>query len=256
MKVLHEFVPTRKFLSLAEETKNLVDGWNITDSASGIPAPSRTAVGCVLKTKYPEKIVIPVCILHYKSAVEAGALALAASAVGLDGLIVDGPMFKFKPYSERLEQLWGDKPAYGDAVAQFKSPEEGRDFLKETLKLNIKIGGLVTARRPVEDCIEKAKDRWDFIFFMRLEEATLSKLEEVAKVCRELEKPIYTYFLIETEKNREILRKIGWSATTTMNKVEEFAEKLEGIVDGIIATCAGDSKGDMELLKRLQPFRS
>ncbi|MBC7115074.1 MAG: hypothetical protein H5T47_05575 [Archaeoglobi archaeon] len=256
MKILHEFVPTRKFLNLAEETKNLVDGWNITDSASGIPAPSGTAVGCVLKTKYPEKTVLPVFILHYKSAVEAGALALAASAVGVDGLVVDGPMFRFKPYSERLEQLWGDKPAYGDALAQFKSPEEGRDFLREITKSNIKIGGLVTAKRPLEDCIAKARDSWDFIFFMRLEETSFSKLEEVAKVCRELGKQIYTYFLIETEKNRETLKKIGWSPTTTMDGVEEFAERLEGVVDGIIATCAGDAKGDLELLEKLQPFRS
>jgi len=50
MKILHEFVPTRKFLKLADEVKDLVDGWNITDSAAGLPAPSGTAVGCVLKT--------------------------------------------------------------------------------------------------------------------------------------------------------------------------------------------------------------
>ena len=40
MKILHEFVPTRKFLKLAEEVKDWVDGWNVTDSAAGIPAPS------------------------------------------------------------------------------------------------------------------------------------------------------------------------------------------------------------------------
>jgi len=88
MKVLHEFVPTRRFLKMAEETASLVDGWNITDSAAGIPAPSGTAVGCVLKIKYPDKIVIPIFILNYKGPVEVGALALAADAVGLDGLVL------------------------------------------------------------------------------------------------------------------------------------------------------------------------
>jgi len=37
MKILHEFVPTRKFLKFAEEVKDLVDGWNVTNSAVGIP---------------------------------------------------------------------------------------------------------------------------------------------------------------------------------------------------------------------------
>jgi len=40
-----------------------------------------------------------------------------------------------------------------------------------------------------------------------------------------------------------------------MDRVEEFTSKLEGIVDGIIATCAGDYEGDRELLERLQKFR-
>jgi hypothetical protein len=40
MKILNEFVPTRKFLKLAEEIKDLVDGWNVTDSAAGSVALS------------------------------------------------------------------------------------------------------------------------------------------------------------------------------------------------------------------------
>ena len=105
MKILHEFVPTRKFLKLAEEVKDLVDGWNITDSAAGMPAPSGTAVGCVLKSKYPDKIVIPIFILHYKGPVEVGGLALAADAVGLDGLVL----------------TMGDIPKYGEPIKMFKS---------------------------------------------------------------------------------------------------------------------------------------
>ncbi|MBK5133089.1 hypothetical protein JJE00_01510 [Candidatus Bathyarchaeota archaeon] len=49
---------------------------------------------------------------------------------------------------------------------------------------------------------------------------------------------------------------IGWPVTTTMDKAEEYAAKLDGLVDGIIATCAGDPKGDLELLGKLQKFRT
>ena len=240
MKILHEFVPTRKFLKVAEETKDLVDGWNVTDSAAGRPAPSGTAVSCVLKTKYPNKMVIPIFILHYKGPVEVGGLALAADAVGLDGLVL----------------TMGDVPKYGEPIKMLRTSEEARDFLREKVRLkNLKLGCLLTARRSVEDAIARVRDPWDFVFFMRLEDKSLPALEEIAKECKRLGKPIYSYFLVETPKNADIIKMIGWPVTTTMDKVEEFVEKLEGHVDGIIATCAGDYEGDKELLERLQKFR-
>jgi 5,10-methylenetetrahydrofolate reductase len=240
MKILHEFVPTRKFMKFAEETVNLVDGWNVTDSAAGMPAPSGTAVSCVLKTKYPDKIVIPIFILHYKSPVEAGGLALAADAVGLDGLVL----------------TMGDIPKYGEPIKMLKSSEEAREFLSKKARLkNLKLGCLLTARRSVEDAIARVRGAWDFIFFMRLEDQSFPALEQIAKECKRLNKPIYTYFLVGTPKNAEIVKMIGWPITTTMDHAEEFAAKLEGIVDGIIPTCAGDYEGDKELLQKLQKFR-
>src|SRR5512138_3067474 len=116
MKILNEFVPTRKFLKLADELKDLVDGWNVTDSAAGFPAASGTVVSCVLKTKYPEKIIVPIFILHYKGPVEVGGQSLAADIVGLDGLAV----------------TMGDKPKYGEAIKMLPSSEAARDFIRTT----------------------------------------------------------------------------------------------------------------------------
>jgi hypothetical protein len=240
MKILNEFVPTRKFQKLAEEIKDLVDGWNVTDSAAGFPAPSGTVVSCILKTKYPEKIVIPIFILHYKGPVEVGGLALAADVVGLDGLAL----------------TMGDVPKYGEPIKMLKSSEEAREFLRTSVKLkNLKLGCLLTARRSVEDTIARAREPWDFILFMRLEDKSFPTLQQVAEECKRLNKPIYTYFLVGTPKNVETMKMIGWPATTTMEHAEEYAAKLEGLVDGIIATCAGDPEGDKELLQRLQKFR-
>jgi 5,10-methylenetetrahydrofolate reductase len=240
MKILHEFVPTRKFLKIAEDVKDFVDGWNVTDSAAGFPAPSGTAVGCVLKTRYPDKIVIPIFVLHYKGPVEVGGLALAADAVGLDGLVI----------------TMGDIPKYGEPIKALKSSEEARDFLRTTVRVkNLKLGCLLTARRSVEDSIARVRDTWDFIFFMRLTNETLPMLEQIAKECKRLNKPIYSYFLVETPRNIETMRMIGWPATTTIDHVEDFAAKLDGVIDGVIATCAGDHEGDKELLKKLQKFR-
>jgi hypothetical protein len=48
---------------------------------------------------------------------------------------------------------------------------------------------------------------------------------------------------------------IGWPVTTSIDRVEEYVAKLEGIVDGVIVTCAGDHDGDRVLLEKLQKFR-
>jgi hypothetical protein len=240
MKILNEFVPTRKFLIRAEEIKDLVDGWNVTDSAAGFPAPSGTAVSCLLKSKYPDKIVVPIFILHYKGPVEVGGLALAADVIGLDGLVL----------------TMGDVPKYGEPIKMLKSSEEARDFLRTTIRVkNLKLGCLLTARRSVEETIARAREPWDFIYFMRLEDKSFPTLEQVAKECKRLNKPLYAYFMVGTPKNVETVKMIGWPVTATMDEVEETAAKLDGLVDGIIATCAGDAEGDKEMLQKLQKFR-
>lgn len=240
MKILHEFIPRLEFLKLAEETKDLVDGWNITDSAAGRPAPSGTAVSCVLKTKYPDKMVIPVCILHYKGPVEVGGLALAAEAANLDGLVL----------------TMGDPPKYGEPIKMLKTSEEAREFLHKTIGVKkLKLGCMLTARRSAEDAIARVNEAWDFIFFMRLDDKSLPPLEQIANECKRLGKPIYSYFVVGTPKNVKTIERIGWPVSTTMDHSEEFAAKMEGIVDGIIATCLGDYEGDKDILGRLQKFR-
>jgi hypothetical protein len=261
MRILYEFVPRLDFLDSAEMVKDLVDGWNVTDSAGGAPAPGAVAVGSVLKTKYPGKIALPMIITNYKGPVEIGAAALAAEAAGIDGIIPDP----------------GDPPKYGDPIwtredgscqllsspeqiAEYRrstGPAEGvRKFLRTSVKVkNLKIGCLLTARRPVEDAIARINDEWDFCFFLRLDEGSLPKLKEISAECKFLGKPVYPYFVVETGKNLKSLKRIGWAPTTTMEKAEQFVEDLEGVVDGIIPTCLGDSAGDRELLERIQKFR-
>jgi hypothetical protein len=241
MKILNEFVPTRKFLKLADELKDLVDGWNVTDSAAGFPAPSGVVVSCLLKQKYPDKYVCPIFILHYKGPVEVGGLALASDVVGLDGLSV----------------TMGDKPHYGEAIKMLSSSEVARDFIRNDVKTkNLPLGCLLSARQSVESAIERVRQPWDFVYFMRLDDASLDQLKAISAECKKLNKPLFAYFLVGTEKNKEIVKVIGWPVTATMDEVEAKAEKLVGLVDGIIATCAGDAEGDKMMLQKLQKFRT
>jgi len=240
MKILNEFVPTRKFFNLAEELKDLVDGWNVTDSAAGFPAPSGVVVSCLLKNKYPDKYVCPIFILHYKGPVEVGGLALASDVIGLDGLAV----------------TMGDKPHYGEAIKQLSSSEVARDFIRNDVKTKkLKLGCLLSARQSIEDTLERVRQPWDFVYFMRLCDDSFDQLKAVSAECKKLNKPLFAYFLVATTKNVETLKLIGWPTSATMETVEEKAEKCVGLVDGLIATCAGDAEGDKLMLQKLQKFR-
>jgi hypothetical protein len=261
MKLLYEFIPRLNFVKSAEKIQDLVDGWNITDSAGGAPAPGGPAVACVLKQIYPDKIAIPMLITNYKGAVEIGAAALAAEAMGVDGMIPDP----------------GDPPRYGnlirtrddgstqiisdpDEILAYRRStgpaEDVKTYLRNIVKVSkVKLGCLLTARVPAENAIERLQNDWDFCFFLRLEEASLPKLKQIAEECKHLGKPIYPYFVVGTPKNQKTLERIGWPASTTMENAEKFVADLEGVVDGIIPTCLGDVAGDMELLEKIQKFR-
>ena len=243
MKILNEFVPTRKFLKLADELKDLVDGWNVTDGAAGFPAASGVVVSCLLKNKYPEKYLCPIFILKYKGPVEVGSLALASDIIGLDGLAVtmgDNP-----------------RPGFGEPITQLKSSEEARDFIRNTVKTkNPKLGCLLTARRSIEETLQRVREPWDFVYFMRLTDDSFEALKAVSAECKKLNKPLFAYFLVGTAKNVETVKMIGWPTAATMETVEEKAAKLVGLVDGIIATCAGDAEGDKLMLQKLQKFRN
>ena len=240
MKILNEFVPTRKFLKLADELKDLVDGWNVTDSAAGFPAAAGTVVSCVLKTKYPEKIIVPIFILHYKGPVEVGGLAIAADIIGLDGLAI----------------TMGDKPKFGEPIKMLPTSESARDFIRTNVKTkNLKLGCLLTARRSIEETLQRVREPWDFVYFMRLQDSSFEALKAVSAECKKLNKPLFAYLLVGTDKNVETVKMIGWPTAATMETVEEKASQLVGLVDGIIATWAGDAEGDKLMLQKLQKFR-
>ena len=155
MKLLYEFIPRLDFVNAADRVKDLVDGWNITDSAGGAPAPGGVAVACVLKQKYPEKIAIPMLITNYKGPVELGAAALAAEAMGVDGMLPDpGDPPKYGNLIRTREdgscQLISD-PDEVLAYRRSTGPaEEVRNYLRSKVKISkVKLGCLLDRKSVV-----------------------------------------------------------------------------------------------------------
>ena len=151
----------------------------------------------------------------------------------------------------------GDKPKYGEPITMLPNSEAARDFIRNTVKTkNLKLGCLVTARRTIEETLCRVREPWDFVYFMRLQDSSFEALKAVSAECKKLNKPLFAYFLVGTAKNVETVKMIGWPTAATMETVEEKASQLVGLVDGIIATCAGDAEGDKLMLQKLQKFRN
>jgi hypothetical protein len=53
----------------------------------------------------------------------------------------------------------------------------------------------------------------------------------------------------------KILDRIGWPASAPLETAEDMVAEIEDSVSGVIATCLGFVKSDMELLAKLQKFR-
>jgi hypothetical protein len=261
MEILYEFIPKLNFVEAAENVEGLIDGFNITDSASGMPAPSGTACACVLKKMYPDKTMIPMLISNYKGPVELGADALAAEAMGVDGMVPDpGDPPKYGELIRTREDGSCEMLSDPDEIREYRRStgpaEDVRDHLRNNVEVsNVQFGCLLTARVPAAAAIERIEDDWDFGFFLRLEESTVPKLKEIGAACKRLGKPLYPYLIVGTPKNQKILDRIGWPASATMDTVEEMVAEIEDSVTGVIATCLGFVGSDVELLRKLQKFR-
>lgn len=261
MDILYEFIPKLNFVEAAENVEDLIDGFNITDSASGMPAPSGTACACVLKKMYPDKMMLPMLISNYKGPVELGADALAAEAMGVDGMVPDpGDPPKYGNPIRTKEDGSCDMLSDPDEIREYRRStgpaEDVRDHLRNNVEVSdVQFGCMLTARVPAEAAIGRIQDDWDFGFFLRLEESTVPKLKEIGAECKRLGKPLYPYLIVGTPKNQKILDRIGWPASATMDNVEEMVAELEGSVTGVIATCLGFVDSDVELLRKLQKFR-
>ncbi|MEM4526199.1 MAG: hypothetical protein QXN18_00370 [Nitrososphaerota archaeon] len=247
MKILYELIPSRRLLDKVGEMMDLVDGWSIADSSFGFPAPSATAIGCALKVKYPDKLILPIFVLSYKSPVEAAALALAAETLGLDGLVL----------------TLGDEPKYGEVEKCWSSSEDARDFLRKQVGVkNIKFGCMLSPAPvkdrygkkvfTIEDMVKRVKSGWDFTIFMRLTDETYTVLEKLSGELSSINIPIYAYVMVETQKNRGTINRIGWKPTTTIENIGNTIERLEKIAEGVVIACAGDDEGGVEVLRRLK----
>jgi len=161
----------------------------------------------------------------------------------------------------------GDEPRYGEPLGSkyWRRTEDAKDFLKNEIKIRTTKLGCLLSPRPrrverygtkefnIDDMINRVKSGWDFALFMRLTEETLPALEQLSRGIRELKLNVslYTYVLIGTPRNADTLKQIGWTPTTKPDNVREFLERIDGLVDGVIITAAGDYQGELEVLKKI-----
>src|SRR5665647_3700545 len=57
--------------------------------------------------------------------------------------------------------------------------------------------------------IERVREPWDFVYFMRLTDDSFDALKAVSAECKKLNKPLFAYFLVGTDKNVETVKMLS-----------------------------------------------
>ena len=78
-------------------------------------------------------------------------------------------------------------------------------------------------------------------------EENLDKFAKVSEKAKSLGRKLYPYVIVATERNIDLLSKIG-QPYVTLDRLELFLTKIKHLVNGIIVSCPKDRRGLIKAL--------
>jgi len=85
---------------------------------------------------------------------------------------------------------------------------------------------------------------------LRASRENIELLKAVSKRARELNKRLYAYLLVATERNRGLVESLK-QPFVNLESVEEEALLFKDLVDGLIVSCPNDREGLIEAARAL-----
>ncbi len=231
MRVLAELVPSLSSLRLATEIAGDVNGFDLPESPVGYPSANSVVIGALIKRSVVGKVVISHVRLSDVNHVALASLAKGAEVSGIDGLLM----------------TLGDEPKYGFRTSSL-STEEALSFLREVIKVRIKLGAVISLRYDLSDIVRRLERPFDFYLILRLSTSNLSKLEEVSKMAAREGKELYAYVIVSTGRNLSVVRSLGQPYVGS-GEVRDFLQRLEGLIDSAVISVPGDVRGLTEVLR-------
>lgn len=206
-----------KLVRKLEQVSQYVHFIDIPESPGGRPTAHSIAVGVLAKRIGLEPIV------HFRL-LDLNMTAFK-SLLGAARLLDIG----------HVVMLQGDPPLEGAAVRDVAT-EAAVDLAK---KMGLKAGALLSLRRDYRKRLEIGAD-----FYLALHFREPAQLEDLPPV-------VYPYVIIGTDKNVELLGKLGQPYFTPQEAVEVI-ERMRGLVPGAVISAPGDFGALLQVLSRIR----
>mgnify|MGYP001770639115 CR=1 FL=1 len=220
MEIIAELAPTLNkdlFLKHLEALRRYVEKVDIPEAPGGRPSAHSLAAGVLAKQAGLEPLVhirlLDINMTAFKSLL-GGARLLDIKYVVL---------------------LQGDPPAEGRPVGEIATEEA----VAVAKKMGFKTGALLSLRRDYKKRLEIGAD---FYLALHLREA-----EQLA----DLPPVVYPYVLVRTEKNFDLLERLGQTAVSPREALE-LVRKLEGLAPGVVISAPRDFQTLLKLLQEVK----
>jgi hypothetical protein len=232
--LLVELAPMRRYRELVMALQEHVTGFDVPEAPMGVPRPSSVVVSALIKRALGDSVKVFAHVrLGDVNPVGLASLVLGAEVAGIDGVLL----------------TTGDKPAYGEFVRQITT-EDAVDFLRRVVGVKVSLGAVISLRYGVEAIYSRLERPFSFYHVLRASRENVELLKAVSKRARELNKRLYAYLLVATERNRGLVESLR-QPFVNLESVEEEALLFKDLVDGLIVSCPNDREGLIEATRAL-----
>ncbi|MGB9726021.1 MAG: hypothetical protein ACP5LZ_06110 [Fervidicoccaceae archaeon] len=203
--------------------KRVFDGIDIPESPLGMASLNSIVIGALMKKSCPDITVFSHLRLVDISPTLFLSLLSSAELANIDGVFVT--------YGEKNEKKNNKGLLY----------TEDSLTLATNYGLNNKLGAILSLSYSTDEIMKRLETGFKKFLVLRLSDSNFEKFVIIAERARKFGKELYPYIIIKTERNSEIIDRIG-QPSYELHNLENIIEKLGGIVEGIVISTAGDFK--------------
>lgn len=210
----------------------LVDAVDIPESPLGVPHPNSIAVAAFVKARYGMRVYAH---MRVKDLNEVALLshAYAVKTLGIDGLV----LIHGEGRGNRCNSL---------------TTEEAVTVIRSTKGLeNLRIGAILSLKYSPEEIMKRVTREFDFFLIIRFPAKVNEELHSLLKGIKGLGKKVYTYIIVRTDVNKEIVEGLNQPFVMKAN-LKTFINEIEDVVDGVILSVPKDGEGLRKILKELK----
>jgi len=202
--------------------RSAFSGIDIPESPLGKLSINSIVIGSLVKRSCPQLVVFSHIRLADASQTLFLSLLSAADLADIDAV--------FLTYGEKEDRERGNRFSAEDAFV-----------LASRYDLHRKAGAILSLRYEYDFILKRLEFGFRKFLVLRLSNETIEKFRGIAQKAEEIGAELYPYIILKTQKNKDILEKMGQPAFETSELIAILKE-LEDSASGVVLSTAGDLK--------------